>query len=120
MSTADADQRPVADLTYEQARDELVRLVARIEAGDTPLEESMRLWKRGEDLAAHCTAWLDRAQAGLDGDAEIDVTDEHEDRADEDDDLDDDLVDEDDGDLDGTGDTGPQESTADHRPRRER
>lgn len=57
---------PVGDLSYEQARDELVRLVARIESGEAPLEESMVLWERGEALAAHCQAKLDQAQSRLD------------------------------------------------------
>lgn len=56
----------VRDLSYEEARDELVRLVARIESGDAPLEEAMQLWERGEALAAHCQAKLDQAQAALD------------------------------------------------------
>lgn len=61
--------RPVAELTYEQARDELVALVATLESGRSGLEESMRLWQRGEELATHCSAWLDRAEASLgDGD----------------------------------------------------
>ncbi len=59
-------QTPVADLSYEQARDELVRIVARIEGGAAPLEESMLLWERGEKLAAHCQAKLDQAQSRLD------------------------------------------------------
>lgn len=60
------DQPPVTDLSYEQARDELVQLVARIESGKVPLEEAMVLWERGEQLAAHCQAKLDAAQASLD------------------------------------------------------
>lgn len=52
----------VADLSYESARDELSSIVARLEGGQVPLEEGMRLWRRGEALAAHCTAWLDGAQ----------------------------------------------------------
>ena len=63
---ADDMQAPVAELSYEQARDELVRLVARIESGEAPLEESMVLWERGEELAAHCQAKLDQAQTRLD------------------------------------------------------
>lgn len=63
---ADDTQTPVSDLSYEHARDELVRLVARIESGEAPLEESMVLWERGEALAAHCQAKLDQAQARLD------------------------------------------------------
>lgn len=63
MTAAPSD---VADLSYEQARDELVRIVARIEGGEASLEESMTLWERGEVLAAHCQAKLDQAQAQLD------------------------------------------------------
>lgn len=58
----DAD---IADLGYEDARQELVELVARLEGGQAGLEESMRLWQRGEALAAHCEAWLDKAEASL-------------------------------------------------------
>ena len=57
---------PVADLSYEQARDELIALVARIESGKVQLEESMLLWERGEELAAHCQSKLDAAQESLD------------------------------------------------------
>ena len=66
-----AGQRPtqvpadIAQLSYEQARDELVAIVARLESGQAPLEESMTLWERGEALATHCTAWLDDAQARI-------------------------------------------------------
>ncbi|WP_281965797.1 exodeoxyribonuclease VII small subunit [Serinicoccus marinus] len=59
-------ETPVADLSYEQARDELVALVARIESGQVPLEEAMALWERGEELAAHCQTKLDAAQETLD------------------------------------------------------
>ena len=64
--TSPADPTPVTELSYEQARDELVGLVARIEGGQVPLEESMMLWERGEALAAHCQAKLDAAQETLD------------------------------------------------------
>ncbi|HON74005.1 MAG: exodeoxyribonuclease VII small subunit [Dermatophilaceae bacterium] len=57
---------PVEDLSYEQARDELTSIVARLETGQVSLEESMTLWERGEALAAHCAAALDGAQARLD------------------------------------------------------
>ena len=54
------------DLGYEQARDELVAVVQRLEAGGTTLEESIALWERGEELAAICQRWLDGARARLD------------------------------------------------------
>ena len=52
-------------LTYEQARDELVEVVRRLEAGGVPLEESLALWERGEELAATCEAWLQGARQRL-------------------------------------------------------
>ncbi|MBO0901607.1 exodeoxyribonuclease VII small subunit [Cellulomonas sp. zg-ZUI222] len=54
-----------ADLGYEQARDELVAIVARLESGAGTLEESLALWERGEALAARCQEWLDGARARL-------------------------------------------------------
>jgi exodeoxyribonuclease VII small subunit len=51
--------------SYEQARDELSELVRRLEAGGLTLEQSLRLWERGERLAAICTEWLEGARARL-------------------------------------------------------
>ncbi|MFG2328754.1 exodeoxyribonuclease VII small subunit [Streptomyces sp. NPDC048604] len=51
---------------YEQARDELIEVVRRLEAGGTTLEESLALWERGEELAKVCRRWLDGARARLD------------------------------------------------------
>lgn len=56
----------VEELSYEQAREELLQLVARMESGASSLEESIALWERGEALARRCEAWLDGAQATLD------------------------------------------------------
>jgi exodeoxyribonuclease VII small subunit len=50
---------------YEQARDELTELVRRLEAGGLTLEESLKLWERGEELAAICEEWLEGARARL-------------------------------------------------------
>lgn len=66
MSDTAAQHRPVQDLTYEQARDELVAVVARLEAGGETLEGSLTLWERGEALAARCQDWLDGARQRLD------------------------------------------------------
>lgn len=52
-------------LSYEEARDELKTVVARLEAGGEPLETSLALWERGEALAARCQEWLDGARARL-------------------------------------------------------
>lgn len=53
-------------LGYEQARDELVRVVAALEAGGAPLERSLALWERGEALATRCEEHLDGAHRRLD------------------------------------------------------
>lgn len=45
-------------LSYEQARDELIEVVGRLEQGGATLEESLQLWERGEALAARCEEWL--------------------------------------------------------------
>ena len=52
-------------LSYEQARDELVGVVRKLEAGGLTLEQSLDLWERGEKLAAVCAEWLDGARARL-------------------------------------------------------
>ncbi len=60
-----ADFPDITNLTYEQARDELISIVAQLEDGKIGLEESMGLWQRGEALATHCSTWLDGAEAKL-------------------------------------------------------
>lgn len=58
------DEQPTP--SYEQARDELLVVVQRLEAGGVSLQESVALWERGEQLAAICQRWLDGARARLD------------------------------------------------------
>ncbi|MFF9362166.1 exodeoxyribonuclease VII small subunit [Streptomyces griseoluteus] len=53
-------------LSYEQARDELIEVVRRLEAGGSTLEESLALWERGEELAKVCRRWLEGARERLD------------------------------------------------------
>ncbi|WP_156725832.1 exodeoxyribonuclease VII small subunit [Streptomyces apocyni] len=53
-------------LGYEQARDELIDVVRRLETGGTTLEESLALWERGEELARVCRRWLEGARERLD------------------------------------------------------
>jgi exodeoxyribonuclease VII small subunit len=55
-----------ASLSYEQARDELVRVVTELEQGGSTLEESIALWERGEALARRCEEWLIGAKQRLD------------------------------------------------------
>jgi exodeoxyribonuclease VII small subunit len=61
-----AGRDDLSGLGYEQAREELVTTVQRLEAGGLSLEESLALWERGEALAAHCQSKLDGARARLD------------------------------------------------------
>lgn len=61
----EAQQSDVAELSYEQAREELMNVVAQLEAGGASLEQSLALWERGEALAARCEAWLDGARKRL-------------------------------------------------------
>lgn len=56
----------VQSLSYEAARDELVRVVGELEQGSATLERSLALWERGEALAARCEEWLVGARARLD------------------------------------------------------
>jgi exodeoxyribonuclease VII small subunit len=58
------DQTP--ELSYEEAREELVEVVRRLENGGTNLEESLALWERGEKLAQVCQSWLEGAKKRLD------------------------------------------------------
>ena len=45
-----AEHADIAGMSYEQARDELVEIVARLEGGQVALQESMDLWLRAEVL----------------------------------------------------------------------
>ena len=60
-----AEAAPAAEMPYEQARDELIEVVRRLEGGGLTLEESLQLWERGEHLAAICLQWLEGARARL-------------------------------------------------------
>ncbi|GAB3031763.1 exodeoxyribonuclease 7 small subunit [Nocardioides flavus (ex Wang et al. 2016)] len=65
MTDATPDVAP-DELTYEEAREELIEVVRTLEAGGTTLEESLALWERGEALAKVCQQWLDGARKRLD------------------------------------------------------
>lgn len=57
---------PVDTLSFEAARDELVKVVSELEQGAATLEHSLALWERGEALAARCEEWLLGAKRRLD------------------------------------------------------
>lgn len=60
------ETQPVSELSYEEAREELVAVVQSLESGQATLEESLRLWERGTALADRCEEWLKGAKSRLD------------------------------------------------------
>ncbi len=61
----DEKKTSAAKLSYEAARDELAEIVESLEDGSASLEESLKLWERGEELAKICQEWLDGAKEKL-------------------------------------------------------
>lgn len=57
--------KPVAELGYEQCRDELIQVVQTLEQGGLDLDESLTLWERGEALARRCEEHLAGARARI-------------------------------------------------------
>ncbi len=55
----------VAALPFEAAMKELESIVARLERGDVPLEESIAIYTRGEALKARCDTLLKQAEARI-------------------------------------------------------
>jgi exodeoxyribonuclease VII small subunit len=66
MPEPENDAENPAELSYEEARDQLIEVVRTLEQGGTTLAESLTLWERGEELARVCQAALDGARARLD------------------------------------------------------
>jgi exodeoxyribonuclease VII small subunit len=65
MSPKHVKEPPLVDLSelsYEAAAGELEAIVARLEAGNIALDETVRLFERGQRLAAHCHQLLDGAE----------------------------------------------------------
>ena len=52
----------IEGLSFEQALAELERIVAQLESGQAPLEDSIRLYERGAQLKAHCESRLEAAR----------------------------------------------------------
>jgi exodeoxyribonuclease VII small subunit len=52
----------ISAMSFEQALAELEQIVARLESGQAPLDDSIRLYERGAALKAHCEAKLREAQ----------------------------------------------------------
>ncbi|MBC7137170.1 MAG: exodeoxyribonuclease VII small subunit [Defluviimonas sp.] len=52
----------IAAMSFEEAMKELEAVVGKLERGDVPLEDSIRLYERGAALKAHCDARLKAAE----------------------------------------------------------
>jgi len=53
----------IAEMSFQQAMDELEKIVARLESGSVELEASIAMYERGEALRSHCDALLKKAEA---------------------------------------------------------
>jgi exodeoxyribonuclease VII small subunit len=52
-------------MTFEEAQRELEEIVQRLESGQAPLDEALRLWERGEELYRFCKERLDAAEGRI-------------------------------------------------------
>lgn len=57
---------PIKEMSFEDALKELEGIVQRLERGDAPLEESIKIYQRGAELKAYCDAKLKDAQMKVD------------------------------------------------------
>ena len=65
MASQDKQPNPAESLSFERALEELEALVARMEDGKLPLEESLAAYQRGAELIRYCEAKLADAQARI-------------------------------------------------------
>ncbi len=54
--------KPVSEMSFEEAMAELEAVVGKLERGDVPLEDSIALYERGAALKKHCEAKLKEAE----------------------------------------------------------
>ncbi|MGZ6728012.1 MAG: exodeoxyribonuclease VII small subunit [Gaiellaceae bacterium] len=52
-------------MTFEEAQKELEEIVHRLESGEAPLDEALKLWERGEELYRFCRERLDAAEGRI-------------------------------------------------------
>ena len=60
-----AEASDIATMNFEKALDELETIVAKLESGKVDLEESIKIYERGEALRKHCEAKLAEAEARI-------------------------------------------------------
>jgi len=59
---ADAKEKPVDKMSFEEALGELEGIVKQLEAGEVELEKSITIYERGAALKAHCESRLKTAE----------------------------------------------------------
>jgi exodeoxyribonuclease VII small subunit len=65
LSPMSESDNPIAALSFEDALRALEEIVRKLESGEVPLDETITLYERGEQLRGHCQARLDAAQARI-------------------------------------------------------
>ncbi len=60
-----AMETPIEDLSFEDALKDLEKIVGQLESGDTPLQQAIELYERGNRLRQRCAERLDAAQARI-------------------------------------------------------
>ena len=61
-SSSKKTEKAVEELSYEEALAELESIVGALEEGQSQLEEALRLFERGQSLAARCSVLLEAAE----------------------------------------------------------
>jgi exodeoxyribonuclease VII small subunit len=64
-NSSTSGQPPIDQMSFEQALSALEEIVQQLERGDVPLDKSIDLYSRGEELRAACQKRLDNAQARI-------------------------------------------------------
>ena len=62
---AEGQDKPIAEMSFEEALRALEATVRKLESGEVPLDDSIALYERGEELRKACQARLDAAQARI-------------------------------------------------------
>lgn len=69
--------KPISEMGYEEARDELIAVVQQLEQGGIDLDASLTLWERGEALAKCCEEHLAGARQRIEDALGADGTEEN-------------------------------------------
>lgn len=59
---AEQQNADIAQMSFEQAMEQLEGIVENLERGDVALEQSIRIYERGEALKKHCDTLLKSAE----------------------------------------------------------